>query len=244
MSAENYLYLYIYYCSLFVKFLFDIVDEKNVPDHVYELYKKPHTDEDILPLFDSVLTKKSSKNQFIVINMLGGHGGIPARFNVFKPNNSLENYHVTMKNAPIFINTYDNIILLQDYVISELIKETEKQNVSSVLMFTADHGCNLFDNGKALFGYGSASPTEKETHIPAFVSVSDKFIEGNRDKYKNLSAHKDLLTTNDNLFYTLADLADIKYKSYIKNQSISDSSYAEPSSRFVYVNGVAMEYKK
>jgi glucan phosphoethanolaminetransferase (alkaline phosphatase superfamily) len=102
----------------------------------------------------------------------------------------------------------------------------------------------LFDNGKALFGYGSANPTEKETHVPTLVSVSDEFIEDNPHKYKNLLAHKNLLTTNDNLFYTLADLADIKYKSYIKNQSISDSSYAEPSSRFVYVNGVAMEYKK
>lgn len=226
------------------QYLFDIVDEKKVPDHVYELYKKLHTDADIIPLFDSVINKRSAKNQLIVINMLGGHGGNPARFNVFKPNNSLENYPVTMKNAPIFINTYDNTILLQDYVISEIIKETERQNVRSVLMFTADHGCNLFDNGKALFGYGSAHPTEKETHVPLFISLSDKFIESNPYKYKNLLAHKNLLTTNNNLFYTLADLANIKYKSYIKKESISDSSYVEPLSRYVFVNGAALEYKK
>lgn len=176
--------------------------------------------------------------------MLGGHGGNPPRFNVFKPNNSLENYPVTIKNAPIFVNTYDNTILLQDYIISELIKKTEKQNVSSILMFTADHGCNLFDNGKALFGYGSANPTVNETHVPMFISVSDKFIENNRGKYKNLLTHKNLLTTNNNLFYTLADLANIKYKSFVKKQSIADSSFVEPSSRCVYIGGRVFEFKK
>jgi glucan phosphoethanolaminetransferase (alkaline phosphatase superfamily) len=226
------------------QYLFDIIDERKVPDYLYELYKKKHTDMDILPLFDSVINRKSTKNKLILINMIGGHGEIPERFDQFKPNSTQGNYPVTMGNAPLFINSYDNQILLQDYVISELIKRTKKQNVSSVLLFTADHGCNLFDNGKALFGYGSANPTEKETHIPMFISLSNKFIENNHEKYKNLSNHKNLLTTNNNLFYTLADLANIKYKSFIKKQSISDSSFVEPSSRFVYINGTIFEFKK
>jgi glucan phosphoethanolaminetransferase (alkaline phosphatase superfamily) len=231
------------------QYIFDSIDEKKVPDHLYELYRKDlygeqHTDLDIIPVFDSIVNKKSKKNRLILINMLGAHGATPARFNVFKPNNSLENSPVTMRNAPIFINTYDNTVLFQDYVISELIRMTEKQNVSSVLLFTSDHGCNLFDSGRALFGYGSANPTVNETHIPMFISLSNKYIESNHDKYKNLLAHKNSLTTNNNLFYTLADLAHIKYKSFVKKQSIADSSFVEPSSRFVYVNGEVFEFKK
>ena len=225
------------------QYLFDIIDDRNIVDHLYELYKKPHTDMDIIPVFDSVINKKTSKNRLIVINMLGGHGGVPPQFNKFNPNNSRENYAVTMRNAPVFINTYDNIILLQDYVLSEVMNETEKQHVSSVVMFTADHGCNLFDNGKALFGYGSANPTEKETHIPMLIQMSDQFIEKNSAKYKNLLAHKDEMTTNNDLFYTLADLANIKYKSFVKEKSISDSCYVEPSSRFVYANSTVFEFK-
>jgi glucan phosphoethanolaminetransferase (alkaline phosphatase superfamily) len=225
------------------QYLFDIIDDRPNVDHLYELYKKPHTDMDIIPVFDSVISKKTNKNQLIVINMLGGHGGIPPQFNKFSPNNSKEEYPVTMTNAPVFINTYDNIILLQDYVLSQVIGETEKKHVSSVVMFTADHGCNLFDNGKALFGYGSANPTEKETHTPMFVNMSDQFIEKNRAKYNNLLAHKDELTTNNDLFYTLADLANIKYKSFVKEKSISDSSYLEPASRFVYTNRTVFEFK-
>ncbi len=225
------------------QYLFDIIDDRPNVDHLYELYKRPHTDMDIIPVFDSVVNRKTNKNQLIVINMLGGHGGVPAQFNKFNPNNSKENYPVTMSNAPVFINTYDNIILLQDYVLSQVITQTQKQQVSSVVLFTADHGCNLFDNGKALFGYGSANPTEKETHTPMFIVASDKFIEKNPAKYRTLVAHKDVMTTNNDLFYTLADLANIKYKSFVKEKSISDSSYVEPASRFVYANSTVFEFK-
>ncbi len=226
------------------QYLFDIVDEKKVPDHVYELYKKRHTDLDIIPVFDSVINRKTTKDQFIVINMLGGHGGVPEQFNVFKPNDSKEDHPIIMQNAPIFINSYDNMMLLQDYVLAEIMKRTLKKNVSSVVMFTADHGCNLFDNGDALFGYGTANPTEKEVHVPMLVSLSNKFIEHNPGKYRNLINHKNLLTTNNDLFYTAADLSGIKYKYYDKRMSISDSAYVEPSSRFLYINGKVIEVKK
>jgi glucan phosphoethanolaminetransferase (alkaline phosphatase superfamily) len=226
------------------QYVFDIVNERKVPDHVYELYKKPHTDMAILPAFDSVINRKTTRDQFIVINMLGGHGRVPEQFDVFKPNDSHEDYVISMKNAPIFINSNDNLILFQDYILSEIMKRVLKKNVSSVVMFTADHGCNLFDNGKALFGYGTSNPTEKEARVPMLIDLSDKFIEQNPGKYKNLINNKNLLTTNNDLFYTAANLADIKYKYYDKRMSISDSAYAEPSSRFLYVNGKLFKFKK
>lgn len=223
---------------------FDFIENKNEMDRLYEIYNNHnHTDLDIISTFNSVVKTKSSKNRLIVINMLGGHGGIPDKFNLFKPNSSQKEYPVTFENAPVFINDYDNMILLQDYVLSEIIKSADKQSLSSVLLFTADHGCNLFDNGNVLFGYGSSNPTEKETHVPLFIWGSNKFVK-NSYKFKNLIDHKNLLTTNNNVFYTLADLANIKYKLFIKNKSIADSSYYEPSSRFVFVNNGVMEFKK
>lgn len=223
---------------------FEFIDNKTEMDKLFEVYtNNQHTDLDIIPVFNSVINNKSSRNKFIVINMIGGHGVIPKKFNIFSPNSSRNEYPVTFKNAPIFINDYDNMIRLQDYVLSEIIKATDRQSLSSVLLFTADHGCNLFDNGKVLFGYASSNPTEKETHVPLFIWGSDKFIKNNY-KFKNLINHNNLLTTNNNVFYTLADLSNIKYKSFVKNKSIADPSYYEPSSRFVFVNNGVMEFKK
>ena len=218
--------------------VFDYIENKTEPDNVFELYNKKHTDLNILPVFDSII--KTENKKLIVINMIGGHGSIPKSFNKFKPNSLLKKYTLSFKNKSIYINDYDNMILLQDYVLSKIIKSTKHENLSSIILFTADHGCNLFEN-ENLFGYGSSNPTEKETHIPLFIWGSNKFIKNN-SKYSNLIKHQNLLTTNDNVFYTLADLADIKYTSYLNTQSLSDSLYKEPNSRFVYINGTYKEY--
>lgn len=220
--------------------IFDYIENKTEPDNVFELYNKKHTDLNILPVFDSII--KTENKKLIVINMIGGHGSIPKSFNKFKPNSLLKKYPLSFKNKSIYINDYDNMIFLQDYVLSKIIKSTKHENLSSIILFTADHGCNLFEN-ENLFGYGSSNPTEKETHIPLFIWGSNKFIKNN-PKYSNLIKHQNLLTTNDNVFYTLADLADIKYTSYLNTQSLSDSLYKEPNSRFVYINGTYKEYNK
>ena len=220
--------------------VFDYIKNKKEPDNVFELYNKKHTDLNILPVFDSII--KTENKKLIVINMIGGHGSIPKSFNKFKPNSLLKKYTLSFKNKSIYINDYDNMIFLQDYVLSKIIKSTKHENLSSIILFTADHGCNLFEN-ENLFGYGSSNPTEKETHIPLFIWGSNKFIKNN-SKYSNLIKHQNLLTTNDNVFYTLADLADIKYTSYLNTQSLSDSLYKEPNSRFVYINGTYKEYNK
>jgi heptose-I-phosphate ethanolaminephosphotransferase len=175
--------------------------------------------------------------------MVGGHGRVPSRFRVFSPNSGDGYTPVSRENAPILVNDYDNMILLQDYVLSELIHLTDKQGVSAVLLFAPDHGSNLFDDGTNLFAYGSAHPTEKETHIPLFIWGSHDFVEGN-EKFSNLRNHKNLLTTNNDIFSTLADLANIQYESFVRQKSIADSSYVEPSSRFVYVHNEVMEFKR
>ena len=75
---------------------------------------------------------KTKNKKFIVINMIGGHGSIPKSFNKFKPNSLLKKYPLSFKNKSIFINDYDNMIFLQDYVLSKIIKSTKHENLSSI----------------------------------------------------------------------------------------------------------------
>ncbi len=225
--------------------IFLYLNNQNEPNKLYILDKNQirSTDLDIIPIFDTILNKNTNKKKFIVINMAGGHGKVPARFNKFIPNTSGKAYPFIAQNAHLFINDYDNIILFQDYVLGELIKNTEKRNLSSVFIFTPDHACHLFDGG-SLFGYGSDNPTELETHIPLFIWGSDKYIFNNEVKYRNLIKNKNLLTTNDQLFYTISDLANIKYKTFIQELSFADSAYYEPKSRYVYTTKQVFEFKK
>lgn len=223
--------------------VFEYLGNEKESDFTYELFRTRAGDIGLIPAFDSVVRNNPSRNKLIVINMVGGHGRVPSRFRVFSPNSGDGYTPVSRENAPILVNDYDNMILLQDYVLSELIHLTDKQGVSAVLLFAPDHGSNLFDDGTNLFAYGSAHPTEKETHIPLFIWGSHDFVEGN-EKFSNLRNHKNLLTTNNDIFSTLADLANIQYESFVRQKSIADSSYVEPSSRFVYVHNEVMEFKR
>ena len=225
--------------------IFLYLNNQNEPDELFVLDRnqKRSTDVDIIPIFDTIINTDINKKKFIVINMAGGHGKVPARFNKFIPNTSEKAYPFIAQNAHLFINDYDNMILFQDYVLGELIKITEKQNSSSVFIFTPDHACHLFDGG-SLFGYGSDNPTELETHIPLFIWGSDKYFFNNEVKFRYLIKNKDLLTTNDQLFYTISDLANIRYKSFSQKQSFADSIYCEPKSRYVYTTNQVFEFKK
>lgn len=222
--------------------IFDYIDNKGEVENLFELYNESKTDLDILPVFNKVLNKNTVKKRLIVINMVGGHGKIPEQFNLYKPNSSKKKHSVSVENLPIIINDYDNMIMFQDFVLGKIINALERENKSCFFVFTADHGCNLFDGNKALFGYGSQNPTEKETHIPLFIWGSSKYIKENSQKFDNLIKNKKQLTTNTNLFSTIADLSNIQYKNFNRSESIADSTYLVSSFRYVYVNGEALKF--
>lgn len=227
--------------------VFEYINNENELDEVIKLYKEKdnNSDLDILPAFNSLLKKEAGTKKFIVINMLGGHHKkLPDGFNKFEPNSKLKDYTLRYENRQVFINDYDNMIMLEDYVLSKIIEAAKKYDNSSLVLFVPDHGCHLFESKDGnWFGYGSAVPTEAETHIPMFIWLSDKYIKGNEDKYDILLKNKDLLTTNDNVIYSIANLSHINYQLYLPDQSFSDSSYVEPESRFVSVNGKSFEIK-
>ena len=218
--------------------VFDYLENEDEVDTLVQLYKKSsYSDLDIIPVFNSVLKKDHYDKLFVVINLLGGHHHkLPDRFYVFSPNNKNSDYEVSYKNRQVFINEYDNMILLEDSVISKVIKLTEKQSLSSIVVFTSDHGCNLFENSN-LFGYGSSHPTENELHVPLFIWASEKYCKNNPAEWTVLKSHREVLTTNDNLFYTLADMAHIKYKLYKNSLSIADTSYVSSDPLPLYING-------
>lgn len=220
------------------------LDNRGESDYFYDLRANypTNTDFGIIPAMDDILNQKADANKFIVVNMRGAHERPPLNFDTFVPNSNSNNFVLSIDNAEVFINDYDNTILFQDYVLSCLIKSIENQDKSAVFLFTSDHATHLFDAGHSLFGYGAAQPTEIETHIPLFVWCSQKYINDNQLKFDNLQAHKQMLSTNDNLFYTLADLASINYQFFVRNMSLADSLFVEPKSRYVYANNHLFEF--
>lgn len=201
---------------------------KSEPDRINELYKQSNTDLDVLAPFKNELHIDSSQKKFIIINLKGNHGRVPPKFQLFKPNGEGKQISVSYDNREVLINDYDNKILFQDYVLGELIRELKLLGRRSILLFTSDHGVNLFDTKDAgLFGYGSQNPTEKELHVPLFIWPSKSFSSYYKHKVINLTFNMNKITTNNHLFYTLSDLAGIHYQSENSSKSFAAECFRE-----------------
>lgn len=173
------------------------LENEKESDKIYKLYEnKKSTDLDVLHTLDNVLKNNHGK-KFILINLVGNHSGkLPTNFEKFKPYDASLSDGINAKEA--LINQYDNKILLQDYVISKIIKKLDTLSKNSIMIFSADHGINLFDSkSNNLFGYGSSNPTRFELNTPMFFWYSKKYEITFPNEVKNMKKNQYERTVNN-----------------------------------------------
>ena len=187
-------------------------------------YHHGKTDGVILPVFEKVLKSRSEK-LLIVIHTLGSHFDYshryPTDYDLFKPSlSSLDKYTLQDKRyKQQLINSYDNSILYTDYVLNELIETMNKQeDTESFLLFSSDHGEDLFDNECEKSGHGNETAYNFE--IASFAWYSDRFAENNPKKVQKLRINKNRKINQTSIFPTLIDAADVAIPNYIVSRSV------------------------
>jgi len=182
------------------------------------------TDGIILPALQKILAA-SNKKKFIVIHTLGSHFDYahryPSSFNRFKPSlNELDGYSLQDKQyKQQLINSYDNSILYTDYVLDAIIEnlKTQKDN-ESFLLFSSDHGEDLFDASCDKSGHGNETASNFE--VASFAWYSDRFAINNADKVRRLRSNQHKKINQTSIFPTLIDAADITIPNYTHERSI------------------------
>ncbi|MCH1783382.1 phosphoethanolamine transferase [Psychrobacter glaciei] len=182
------------------------------------------TDEIILPALQKMLAA-SNKKKFIVIHTLGSHFDYahryPSSFNRFKPSlNELDGYSLQDKqHKQQLLNSYDNSILYTDYVLDAVIENLKTQKDSeSFLLFSSDHGEDLFDASCDKSGHGNETASNFE--IASFAWYSDRFAINNADKVQRLRSNQHKKINQTSIFPTLIDAADITIPNYTHERSI------------------------
>ncbi|MCL2072942.1 MAG: phosphoethanolamine transferase [Marinilabiliaceae bacterium] len=202
------------------------------------------TDEVVLQVLDDILKNNDSKKKFIVINLFGNHYGLnftPEKYHLFSPNlegNKIVNRSV--KNRELFINSYNNSVLFQDFILSEIINRVNSNNAISYVYFTSDHGESLFDEPDFFYGHGSSKITIEQIYIPAFVWYSTLYEKYNINMINNLNTNRDKKFSNDNTFYTLSQLSSINFDNFNAHYSIADSLFQEPAKRYAVIDYVVV----
>lgn len=182
------------------------------------------TDEVILPELQKILTAPNNK-QFIVIHTLGSHYDYshryPTMFNVFKPSlNDLDSYSLQDKRyKQQLINSYDNSILYTDYVLNAVIESLKVEKDSeSFLLFSSDHGEDLFDASCDKSGHGNETTYNFE--IASFAWYSDRFALNQANKVKRLQSNQHKKINQTSIFPTLINAADIDIPDYQHPRSL------------------------
>ncbi len=181
-------------------------------------------DDVLIPEFKKIITS-DEKKQFIVIHTLGSHYNYvhryPQSFDHFKPSlMELKNYslqdQVFQKQL---LNSYDNSILYTDYVLNQFINLLDKQiNTASFLLYSSDHGEDLFDQGCSKSGHGLE--TVRNFEIASFAWYSNDYQDLFFDKIEKIKLNRERKVNQTAIFPTLLDAANISIKDDLLQRSL------------------------
>ena len=170
---------------------------------------------------------------FIVLHMGGSHFAYslryPQEFEVFSPTlpgySSFEGQNA--RNSREFRNAYDNSILYSDFVLAEVIERLMKTDRSAALLYTSDHGQNLYDDEREKFMHGTVDPSRVEAHVPLFVWFSDEYARRHPERPLMASRNRDRPVSVESLFTWLLDLGSVGYKGEDASRSVFSPEFRE-----------------
>jgi heptose-I-phosphate ethanolaminephosphotransferase len=186
-------------------------------------------DEKVLAPFAESLNDPHPK-KLIIVHLLGTHMKYsyryPESFNVFKTAQGLPSAGMD-EDKTALINSYDNAIRYNDWIMAQLISTLKAKQQHSLLMYFSDHGEDVYDTAPHDFqGRNEAAPTLPMYSIPLIIWHSDNWFNA-----KTLLAHVDTHVQYDNadLIYTLADLVGLKFDGFRPDESIVNAQFMPDS---------------
>lgn len=191
-------------------------------------------DEVVLQKFENIINTKTKK-KLIFLHLIGTHirysDRYPKSFNVFKSKEQELDKDVDMEKESI-IDHYDNAVLYNDHIVSEVIKKISKQPTKSTVVYFSDHGDDVYDVNQNIFGHSEDNATPPMYEVPFLLWFSkqnpkrtkDSILRSYTNRKYNLEdfehTFSDLLGVSHNLFEPSKSIVNDKFKE--KNRLIKD----------------------
>lgn len=167
---------------------------------------------------------KITDKMLIVMHLMGNHGSYEQRYP-----KAFEKYDG--KNT---IDKYDNSIIYNDYLMSQVYKRARKIPNFKGLVYCSDHADAIDKN----LSHDAAQFDFDMTHIPLYIYLSDSYIQNNSAKYKSLEKQKNKLFTNDLLFNLMLGVLGINLNNiYEPNNDPTADTFDNNKERFKTLYG-------
>lgn len=230
----------------FIDFLGEQADE-----HYFlkkeDAFQGNHYDEDLLQKLDEILPKADASSSahyryrklFVVLHTYGSHFNYqeryPRSFAYFKPDSRSE---AKSENRRDLLNAYDNTIRYSDYILHGIIERLQKwegiqtktdgvygQPISAML-YTSDHGENIFDDDCHLFLHAAPKASDYELHVPFIIWTSEGFSKQYPDILKALGENRSKQVQSSlSAFHTMLGIGGIQTHYRQDEYSVASEKY-------------------
>ena len=208
-----------------------------------------HYDEDLLQKLDEILPKADASSSahyhyryrklFVVLHSYGSHFNYqeryPRSFAYFKPDSRSE---AKPENRRDLLNAYDNTIRYTDYILHGIIERLQKwegvqtktdgvygQPISAML-YTSDHGENIFDDERCLFLHAAPKASDYELHVPFIIWTSEGFSKQYPDILKALGENRTKQVQSSlSAFHTMLGIGGIQTRYRKDEYSVASDKY-------------------
>ena len=232
----------------FIDFLGEQADE-----HYFlkkeEALQGNHYDEDLLQKLDEILPKADASSSahyhyryrklFVVLHSYGSHFNYqeryPRSFAYFKPDSRSE---AKSENRRDLLNAYDNTIRYTDYILHGIIERLQKwegvqtktdgvyDQPTSAMLYTSDHGENIFDDDRHLFLHAAPKASDYELHVPFIIWTSEGFSKQYPDILKALGENRTKLVQSSlSAFHTMLGIGGIQTHYRQDEYSVASDKY-------------------
>lgn len=208
-----------------------------------------HYDEDLLQKLDEILPLADASSSahyhyryrklFVVLHSYGSHFNYqeryPRSFAYFKPDSRSE---AKSENRRDLLNAYDNTIRYTDYILHGIIERLQKwegvqtktdgvyDQPTSAMLYTSDHGENIFDDERSLFLHAAPKASDYELHVPFIIWTSAGFSKQYPDILKALGENRPKQVQSSlSAFHTMLGIGGILTRYRLDEYSVASGKY-------------------
>lgn len=197
------------------------------PDNAY--------DTDLLVPLVQKLARQKGKRTFIVLHTYGSHFSYADRYPDFMRDFKNDQYDGAKRQyRPQLINAYDNSICQTDLLLRRIIEELASQGGSAAMVYTSDHGEDIFDDARHLFLHASPFPSFWQLHVPLIVWTSPTYRQRHGAITSALDTNRHKAAESNSVFHTLLTMGGVT-TSY-RNDSLSLASPTYTSHRRLFID--------
>ena len=206
-----------------------------------------HYDEELLKKLDEILPEADASSSshyryrklFVVLHTYGSHFNYqeryPRSFAYFKPDSRSE---AKPENRQDLLNAYDNTIRYTDYILHGIVERLQKwekvqaktdgvySQPTSAMLYTSDHGENIFDDERCLFLHAAPKASDYELHVPFIIWTSEGFGKQYPGAWKALGENRTKqVQTSLSAFHTMLGIGGIRTPYRLDKYSVASGKY-------------------